>query len=132
VNDALVAAGGALPGVDTTGLNLAAVLSDGEQILVGVPGAGVLGGAAGGPAGPAGAAGAAGGVSGAGDAGEPVSLNSASLAQLESLPGVGPVLAQHILDWRTAHGRFTAIDQLRDVSGIGPVKFAALAPKVRL
>jgi competence protein ComEA len=49
---------------------------------------------------------------------------------LQTLPGVGPVLAQHILDWRTAHGRFASVDQLGDVAGIGPVKFAALRPLV--
>jgi competence protein ComEA len=52
------------------------------------------------------------------------------LDQLETLPGVGPVLAQHIIDWRVAHGRFATIDQLRDVSGIGDVKFAALRSRV--
>ena len=52
------------------------------------------------------------------------------LEQLQTLPGVGPVLAQHILDWRSAHGRFTSVDQLNDVSGIGDVKYAALRPLV--
>ena len=59
-------------------------------------------------------------------AGGVIDLNAATLEQLQTLPGVGPVLAQHILDWRTQHGRFTSVDQLNDVSGIGEVKFAAL------
>ena len=57
-------------------------------------------------------------------------MNSATLEQLETLPGVGPVLGQHILDWRDAHGSFVTVDQLRDVSGIGDVKFAALRSRV--
>jgi competence protein ComEA len=103
VDDALRAAGGALPGVDMSSLNRARKLTDGEQIAVGVTGAPVAGGPASGSA--------------------PVDLNSASLEQLDGLPGVGPVLAQRIVDWRTAHGRFASVDQLREVSGIGPSKF---------
>jgi competence protein ComEA len=110
VDDALRAAGGALPGTDLTGLNLARKVSDGEQIAVGVAGAPVT----------AADSGSLGGASG------PVDLNTASLAQLDALPGVGPVLAQHILDWRTAHGKFDSIEQLREVSGIGEAKFADL------
>lgn len=112
VVDALRAAGGAKPGVSTTALNLAAPLQDGEQVLVGVRGAA-----------PAAGAGTAGGS--AGSAG-PVALNSATLEQLEALPGIGPVLAQHILDWRSQHGSFTSVQQLNEVSGIGPAKFAQL------
>ncbi len=67
----------------------------------------------------AGAGGSAGSASGS----APVDLNTASLEQLDGLPGVGPVLAQRIVDWRTAHGRFASVDQLREVSGIGPSKF---------
>ena len=114
VADAVQAAGGVLPGVDLSALNLAAPLSDGEQVAVGVPGA------------PAVAAAGTGSGAGAG----PVNLNTASAAQLDALPGVGPVLAQHILDWRTAHGQFTSVDQLREVSGIGEAKFADLKPLV--
>ena len=57
-------------------------------------------------------------------------LNSATVAQLDALPGVGPVLAQRIVDWRTQHGRFDSVSQLRSVSGIGDAKFADLAPLV--
>ena len=62
----------------------------------------------------------------------PVSLNTADLAALDTLPGVGPVLAQRILDWRTAHGRFTSIDELGEVSGIGEKLLAQLRPLVTL
>lgn len=127
VDDALRAAGGAQPGVSTAALNLAARLSDGEQIVVSVPG---LAATAGGAPGAPGTAGPSSGSQSDGSA--TVSLNSATLEQLESLPGVGPVLGQHILDWRAQHGRFTSVDQLRDVSGIGEVKFAALKPRVTL
>lgn len=120
VDDAVRAAGGALPSVDLSSLNLAAKLSDGQQIAVGQPGA---------PAGGPGSGTAPGPTPGSS---APVSLNSASLEQLESLPGVGPVLAQHILDWRSAHGQFSTVEQLREVSGIGESKFATLRPLVSL
>jgi competence protein ComEA len=117
VNDALRAAGGPLHGVDLSSLNLAAKVIDGQQILVGAAQAGTP---------PAAAAGTASSQPGT------VSLNSAGLEQLETLPGVGPVLAQKIIDWRTANGGFTSIDQLTDVSGIGDVTFAELEPLVTL
>ena len=59
-----------------------------------------------------------------------INLNSADLAQLDTLPGVGPVLAQRILDWRAQHGRFTSVDELGEVSGIGDTLLAQLTPKV--
>jgi competence protein ComEA len=59
-----------------------------------------------------------------------VSLNSATAEQLETLPGVGPVLAQHIIEYREAHGGFTSVDQLQDVNGIGERRFADIEPKV--
>lgn len=121
VDDAIRAAGGPLPGVNLNSLNLAAKVVDGQQIAVGVPPAP----GAGGVADPA----ASGGGSPGGSAG-PVDLNTATLEQLEALPGVGPVLAQNILDWRAAHGRFNSVDQLTDVTGIGPAKFATLRPLV--
>lgn len=125
VADALRAAGGALRASDVALLNLARRLVDGEQLLVGVqppPGAAVGGNAGSGPA-----AGA-----GAGTAGSPLDLNAASLDQLDGLPGVGPVLAQRILDWRTAHNGFTSVDQLRQVAGIGGRKFDQLRDLVRV
>ena len=60
----------------------------------------------------------------------PVNLNTASQTELETLPRVGPVLAQRILDWRTEHGRFTAVEELGEVSGIGDKIYAQLSPKV--
>jgi competence protein ComEA len=119
IDDAVQAAGGPLPGVDLTSLNLAAKITDGQQIAVGAPGAA-----------PAGSAGPGAGAAGSTSTSAPVDLNSATLEQLETLPGVGPVLGQHILDWRAAHGPFVTIDQLREVSGIGDVKFAGLRTRV--
>jgi competence protein ComEA len=123
VADAVAAVGGLLPDADPASVNLAAVVTDGQQVAVGVPGAA---GAAPGTAtpAPAGAGGAA--------PGTPLDLNSATVADLDALPGVGPVLAQRIVDHRTQHGRFTSVDQLDDVPGIGPAIFAQLAPMVRV
>jgi competence protein ComEA len=127
VVDALAAAGGATGGASTATLNLARVLTDGEQLFVGVPPS------AGAP--PAGAP-SAGVGSAAGPAatgpGALLDLNSATLEQLDGLPGVGPVLAQRIIDFRTEHGRFTAVDELQEVPGIGPAKYASLERKVRV
>ena len=120
VVDAIRQAGGARSGVDLSSLNLARVLVDGEQILVGVsPAPGVAASASSRP-----------GASGSGEA--LVNLNSATLDQLDSLPGVGPVTAQKILDWRTAHGAFTAIDELLEVDGIGEKTLADMAPHLTL
>jgi len=114
VLDALEAAGGAHDGVDLTGLNLARLVTDGEQVLVGVT-----------P--PAGAA----ATPAAGDTGSPlVNLNTATTEQLEALPGIGPALAGRILAWRDDHGRFASVDELQEVSGIGPATFAELADLV--
>ncbi|MFD9398362.1 helix-hairpin-helix domain-containing protein [Streptomyces sp. NPDC060011] len=116
VEDALRAAGGVRPGTDTGGLNRARLLVDGEQIVVGAavppPGAG--------PG--AGPAGAAGGAAGAAPSAT-IALNTATIDQLDTLPGVGPVLARHIIDYRTAHGGFRAVDELREVNGIGDPTF---------
>jgi competence protein ComEA len=116
VADVLAAAGGALPGVDLSTLNLARRVADGEQILVGVGGPPPVAGT---PVGP-------------GVTGGQVDLNTATAAQLEELPGVGPVLAQRIVDWRTEHGRFSSVDELQEVSGVGEKKFADLRPHVRV
>jgi len=61
-----------------------------------------------------------------------IDLNSATVDQLDTLPGVGPVLASRIVDWRTAHGRFTSVDELREVAGVGERKFADLSARVRV
>ncbi|QRP98275.1 helix-hairpin-helix domain-containing protein [Corynebacterium sp. FDAARGOS 1242] len=109
VNDALEAAG---PKVPTDNLNLAQKLNDGEQITVGaLPGA---------------EEGSAGEI---GDG--TVSLNSATAEELVTLPGVGPATAEAIIAHREEAGHFTSIEQLMDVSGIGPAKFAQLKDKVR-
>ncbi|MFG3548253.1 helix-hairpin-helix domain-containing protein [Streptomyces sp. NPDC047725] len=124
VEDALRAAGGVRPGTKTEGLNRARFLVDGEQIVVGAPGTVPGGTAAGGPGAPAGT------VAGAGPA-APVSLSTATVEQLDTLPGVGPVLAQHIVDYRTRHGGFRSVDELREVNGIGERRFADLRDLVR-
>ncbi|MFF1298733.1 MULTISPECIES: helix-hairpin-helix domain-containing protein [unclassified Streptomyces] len=127
VADALRAAGGVRSGTDTEGLNRARFLVDGEQVVVGgpaAPGAGQGGTAGGGPVGSAGS------VPGAGPA-APVPLNTATVDQLDTLPGVGPVLAQHIVDYRTQHGGFRSVDELREVNGIGERRFADLRNLVR-
>lgn len=157
VADALRAAGGAEPGVRMSELNRARVLVDGEQIAVGIR-AGAAAAAAGSPAvpgldgtvrreGAGGAAGAVGGggpggAAGVGDGGAsagagpaatgaPVSLNTATAEQLEALPGVGPVLVQHILEYRAQHGGFRSVTELREVSGIGDKRFSDLRPLVQ-
>ena len=122
VADALDAAGGALPGTDLVGLNLARKVNDGEQVAVGVPAAPDAGGVAG----------AGGG--GAGDTAPsgPLDLNAATVEQLDGLPGVGPVTAQRIVEWRTRNGRFATVDQLREVEGIGERRFGQLRGLVRV
>lgn len=137
VDDAVRAAGGLLSGVDPVLVNLARKLADGEQLLVGLvaAGGGSAGSGGGGGAGVGGGSGVGGGAAPAGpDAptAGPLDLNSATLTQLDGLPGVGPVLAQRILDWRFEHGRFDSVDQLRGVSGIGDSKYADLKSLVGL
>ena len=126
VADAVHAAGGATSRADLSLLNLARVLVDGEQVRVPARGEPVDPGAPRATGGPGGV-GSMGGVTGA-----KVSLNTADLMALDTLPGVGPVLAQRILDWRTAHGRFTSVDELGEVSGIGEKVLAQLTPLVTL
>ena len=117
VVDALRAAGGVRRGVDVGALNLAQVLTDGEQIV------------AGGPAAPRGVPADA---SGAPPTATLVDLNTADQATLESLPEVGPVTAQAIIAWRTEHGGFSDVSQLLDVDGIGDATLAQLTPYVTL
>lgn len=121
VVDAVEAAGGARPGVRLGALNLARVLADGEQVVVGGPGT---------PGIAASAAAAPGADSPA--ATPMVNLNSATQPELEELPGVGPVTAQAILAFRTEQGPFTAVDELLGVSGIGDKTLAQIAPFVTL
>lgn len=113
VADAIAAAGGLLPAADPASVNLAAVVADGEQLAVGVPG-------------PAAAAPAAGSAA----AGGLVDLNTAGVAELDALPGIGPVLAQRIVDHRTQQGPFGTVEELDDVPGIGPAIAAELAELV--
>lgn len=112
VADAVGAAGGALPDTDLTGLNLARRLTDGEQLYVAVP------------VPPQAAAGRTGDGK--------VDLNTATEEQLDELPGVGEVTAKRIVQWRSEHGRFESVEQLRDVGGIGSSRFAKLRELVRV
>ncbi|MGB0102234.1 MAG: ComEA family DNA-binding protein [Nocardioides sp.] len=116
VVDALEEAGGARSGVDLSSLNLARLLVDGEQVVVGVPApVGVAAAVPPTPGGP----------------GAPlVNLNTATQVELETLPQVGPVTAGSILSWRDAHGGFTSVDELLEVDGIGDATLAQLAPLV--
>lgn len=118
VADAVKAVGGLVPPADQASVNLAAVIADGQQIVVGGPGA----------AGPAGSSGAPAGASAAAPGGK-LNLNTATAAELDALPGVGPVLAQRIVDHRDKDP-FTSVDQLDDVPGIGPARAAELAKLV--
>ena len=115
VVDALEAAGGARRGVDLSSVNLARVLVDGEQLLVGLPPVGGVAGAA---------------VPTAGSDGPLVNLNTATQTELETLPDVGPVTAEAILAWRSEHGGFTAVEELLEVDGIGDATLATIAPHV--
>lgn len=118
VVDAIEAAGGARSHVDLSSLNLARVLVDGEQVLVGLPP----------PVGVSGAAGTTGAASAA--PGALVNLNTATAAELESLPEVGPVTAGAIIAWRDEHGGFTAVEELLEVDGIGDATLATITPHV--
>ena len=113
VAEAIEAAGGLLPEADPASVNLAALITDGQQIVVGAPGATPV-------TDPTVASSASGGR---------LNLNTAGAAELDALPGVGPVLAQRIVDHRK-QGPFTSVDELDDVPGIGPAIAAALAELV--
>ena len=114
IADAVARAGGVTPKADLAQVNLAAPLADGEQIVVPRRGAlGAVGSSSGGA-----------GSSGAPTA--PVQLSTATLEQLDTLPGVGPVTAQKIIDYRTKHGAFHSVDELDAVPGIGPKRLAQL------
>jgi len=122
-HEAIAAAGGSAAGADLNRLNLAAVLADGQKIhvpLVGdpdPPGAAPVDGRA--------------GSGNPGPDGDKIDLNSASVEELGTLPRVGPVLAQRIVDWRKEHGRFSTVEELDAVDGVGPKMLETLLPLVR-
>lgn len=121
--DAIEAAGGSTGKVDFADLNLARRIEDGEQIRVGLPPALEP---TSGPLPEAGSNGTSSGSSGK------VNLNSASLAELDTLPGVGPVTAQSIIDWRTKNQKFRTVEDLLDIRGIGEATLERLRPLVTL
>ncbi len=118
VRDALQRAGGATGRANTAAVNLAAKVTDGQQIVVPERVAAV------GPA-AAGSSAATATVPAV-----PISLNSATLEQLDTLQGVGPSTAQKIIDWRAQNGGFASVDDLAQIPGIGPKKLEALRPQV--
>jgi competence protein ComEA len=117
VADAVARAGGLTRTAERTAVNLAAPLADGEQVLVLARGSPVAGSRAGAAAGAPATSG-------------PVSLNSATAEELDTLPGVGPVTAEKIVAYRQAHGLFTSVDGLDAIPGIGPARLADLRPLV--
>jgi competence protein ComEA len=127
VQDAIKRAGGAKPGADLEAINLAAKLTDAQQVVVpekaakAAAGTGAVGGV------DAAAAGAAGGTT---TPGPPINLNSATAEQLDTLDGVGPATAQKILEYRAQHGGFGSVEDLANVSGIGPKRLEALRARV--
>jgi competence protein ComEA len=120
VVDALERAGGPKRNADLTSINLAAPLADGQQILIAKEGEGPGRGPSGVGYGPAGGE----------AAGELINVNTATLDQLETLPGIGPALGQRIIDYREQHGPFTSVDELVNVSGIGEKRLEDMRPKV--
>jgi len=116
VDDAIRAAGGPKTKADLDAINLAAPVADGQQLIVPVRGSGT----------------ASPGAASSGTAAGPVHLNTATLEELDTLPGVGPVTAQKILDYRDEHGAFSSVDELDAVPGIGPTRLAELKKLVDL
>ncbi len=127
VADAIERAGGLTRDADPDRLNLAQLLGDGQQIVIGTKGE-PAGEVRDGSAGQPGSA----GPDPPGSVGGKLDLNTATQAQLEELPGVGPVTAGKIIAWRQHHGRFSRVEELQEVDGIGPKTFAELAPHVRV
>ena len=131
VVDAIAAAGGLAEGADPAGINLAREVADGEQLAV--PLLGQAPAAAGTDASGGGSGGTGAGAGrGAAPADGLVHLNSATAADLDTLPRIGPALAERILDWRDSNGPFTSVEQLREISGIGDATFAGLVDLVAL
>ena len=132
VQDALQKAGGLTGKADPGELNLAQPVADGQQIVVGTKGkpTGEVRDGSGGTGG--GGATGSGGAPGSGAGQQPVNLNTATQAQLEELPGVGPVMAGKIIAWRTENGRFSRVEELQEISGVGPKTYARLAPLCRV
>jgi competence protein ComEA len=128
VNDALIAAGGGTPGADLDRLNLAAVVLDGQKIYVPRQGEPLPADSAGAVSGEEGGSAAGGAASRS--VGGKTNLNSAGLEELGTLPKVGPVLAQRIVDWRKEHGPFTSVEELDAVDGVGPKMLETLLPLV--
>jgi competence protein ComEA len=122
VQDAIDAAGGLTRRADPGELNLAQLLSDGQQVVIGTRNE---------PAGEVRDQAGSGTATGPSATGA-LDLNRANQSQLEELPGVGPVTAQAILTWRQQHGRFSRIEELQEVDGIGPKTYAQIAPHVRV
>lgn len=138
VQDAVAQAGGPRRGADVHRLNLAARVTDGQQVLIPRRGQAAARAEVGGGSSqaPASATPSAAGAAASGGAplavGGPVDLNTATIAELETLDGVGPAIAQKIVDWRQANGGFRSVDDLAQVSGIGPKKLEAMRPRVRV
>ncbi|HEX9313330.1 MAG TPA: helix-hairpin-helix domain-containing protein [Actinomycetota bacterium] len=124
VIDAIHRAGGAKEKADLQSINLAALLTDGEQIIVGRRGASGSGPSSSGVTSGTGSTGSG------GEAGQLVNLNTATLDELETLSGIGEVLGQRIIDYREQHGPFRTIEDLMNVSGIGDKRFADLKPYI--
>jgi competence protein ComEA len=129
VHEAIAAAGGAGPGADLDRLNLATVLVDGQKIHV--PQHGELPAAGSGEHGGQDADAAPGDSSGA-PSGSKINLNTAGVEELDTLPKVGPVLAQRIVDWRKEHGPFKAVEELDAIDGVGAKMLEALLPLVTI
>ena len=136
IADALSAAGGALDGADLIGLNMARRVADGEQIIVGIAapaGEPTSMGSSVAPEQNSGAQAGAPATTGSPSAAdESVDLNTATVDDLDTLPGVGPVTAAAIVAWRDANGPFTSVDQLADVDGIGPARLEKLRAQVHV
>lgn len=127
VRDAIARAGGLADNADPGQLNLAQLLSDGQQIVIGTkkdPAGDVRDGTS--------QVGTGTKTTGTPGGTDQVNLNGATQVQLEALPGIGPVTAAKIIAWRTEHGRFSRVEELQEVAGIGPKTYAEIAPHVRV